>query len=146
MSQRIRGQEATIQVIVDGDLKGGSFAKVTDFSLTPRTDIMETSFIGELEDDLDIQHHGYDFEFTIHEQDSKARAVLLDIVAREAARTAHPAVNIVVTFAYRSSSEPSSTVVLQNCFMKLDSISIGGRKEYVTNRFSGKCKTMATVD
>jgi hypothetical protein len=144
MSQRIRGQEATIQVVVDGDVKTGSFSKVSDFSLDPRTDIQETDFLGEIETDLDIQHHGYDFSFTLHEQDKKTHDLLFDIVTREQNRVRHPAVNIVVSFAYRA-GEPMSTIVLENCFMKMDTLSIGGRKEYITNKFSGKCKTIAEV-
>ena len=143
MSQRIRGQEATVQIIVDGDLKGGSFARVTDFSLTPRSEITETDFLGEVEADLDFAHHGYDFEFTIHEEDTKARDLLFQIVQAEADREEHPAVNVVVTFAYRTGT--SSSIVLQNCYVKLDSLSVGGRKDYVTNKFSGKCKEMAAL-
>jgi hypothetical protein len=145
MSQRIRGQEATIQVIVDGDLKRGTFTKVTSFNLTPRTDIVETPFLGEVEDDLDIQHHGYDFDFEIHHQDSKAFNLLTTVVEQEALRSAHPNVNVVVTIAYRSVSEPALTFVLERCFMKMDSYSFGGRKEYVNSKFSGKCKTLAQV-
>lgn len=145
MSQRIRGQEATIQVIVDGDLKTGSFAKVTSFNLTPRTDISETPFLGETEDDLDIQHHGYDFDFEIHHQDSKAYALLKNIVDQEAASLSHPNVNIVVTIAFRSLSEPSLTIVLEKAFIKMDSFGFGGRKEYVSSKFSGKCKTVNQV-
>lgn len=143
MSQRIRGQEATVQVIVNGDLKGGSFARVTDFNLTPRTEIMETDFLGETETDLDIAHHGYDFDFTIQEEDSKARDFLMDIVLAEQNHQAHPTVNVVVTFTYRTGT--SSTIVLQSCFMKLDALSIGGRKDFVTNKFSGKCKEIAEL-
>jgi hypothetical protein len=86
MSQRIRGKECTIQVVVDGDLKGGTFAKVTEFTLTPRTEIVETPFLGEIEDDLDIIHKGYDFSFQTQSQDSKAIKLLLAIVNRERAR------------------------------------------------------------
>lgn len=143
MSQRIRGQEATVQVIVNGDLKGGSFARVTDFNLTPRTEIQETDFLGETETDLDIAHHGYDFDFTIQEEDTKARDFLLQIVLAEQNHEAHPAVNVVVTFSYRTGT--TSTIVLQSCFMKLDSLAVGGRKDFVTNKFSGKCKELAAL-
>lgn len=144
MSNRIRGQEATVQVVVAGDLKGGSFAKVTDFNLSPRTEIMETPFLGEIEDDLDIQHHGYDFDFSVHEMDKKCRDLLFQIVSAEENRTRHPAINIVVTFAYRAGAA-AQTIVLQNCFMKMDSLAIGGRKDYITNKFSGKCKKVSSV-
>jgi hypothetical protein len=142
MSQRIRGQEATVNIIVDGDLKGGSFAKVTNFNLSPRTDITETPFLGEVEDDLDIQHHGHDFDFEIHQQDGKAVDVLKLIVSREENRLPHPAVNILVTLKHRDVSTPATKLVLQGCFMKADSLSIGGRKDFVTMKFSGKCKTV----
>jgi hypothetical protein len=143
MSQRIRGQEATIQVIVNGDLKGGSFARVTDFNLTPRSEIMESDFLGEVESDLDFAHHGYDFDFSLHEEDTQARDLLFQLVSAEAARERHPAINVVVTFAYRGGT--TSTIVLQNCFLKMDSLAIGGRKDYVSNKFSGKCKEAAAL-
>lgn len=145
MSQRIRGKEATVQVVVDGDLKGGTFAKVTEFTLTPRTELVETGFLGEVEDDLDINHKGYDFSFATHAQDSKALKLMLDIVARERARTAHPAINVVVTFEYRSALEPAQTIVLETCFMKLDSTGIGGASDYVQHSWSGKCKTVSEL-
>lgn len=145
MSQRIRGKEATIQVVVDGDLKGGTFAKVTDFNLTPRQDVTETPFLGEVEDDLDINHRGYDFSFNTQSQDSKAIKLLLDIVARERTRSPHPAINIVVTFEYRSLAEPTEILVLESCFMKMDGTAIGGANEYVTHAWSGKCKVVSEL-
>lgn len=145
MSQRIRGQEVTIQVIVDGDVKKGTFTKATNFNLTPRTDIVETPFLGEVEDDLDIQHHGYDFDFELQQLDSKAYDLLQEIVGREQDRLAHPNINIVVTMAYRSLSEPSKTFVMEQCFMKMDSLGFGGRKDYVATKFSGKCKVVTTI-
>lgn len=144
MSQRIRGQEATVQIIVDGDVKSGTFSKVTDFSLDPRMDVNETDFLGEVETDLDVQHHGFDFQFTLQEQDDKTHDLLVLIVEREQARERHPSINIVVTFNYRAGNG-AQTIVLENCFMKLDSLSIGGRKDYITNRWSGKCKTISEV-
>lgn len=145
MSQRIRGQEATIQVIVDGNLQAGSFTKVMNFNLTPRTDLVDTPFLGEVEDDLDIQHHGYDFDFEIQHQDSKAYTLLQQIVQNEQQHLAHPNVNVVVTIAYRSLTEPALTFVLEQCFIKLDNYTFGGRKEYVNSKFTGKCKVVNTI-
>jgi hypothetical protein len=145
MSLRIRGQEATIQVIVDGDLKTGSFGKVTNFTLTPRQDVMEQDYLGEQLTDLDFQHHGYDFEFEMHNQDGKAWDVLQTIVTREADRLPHPAVNVVVTLSYRESPMGTTVILLGQCFMKMDSFGFSGRKEYVSARWSGKCKTAEEV-
>lgn len=145
MSQRIRGQEATIQVIVDGDLQAGSFTKVVNFNLTPRTDLQDSAFLGETEDDIDINHHGFDFDFEIHHQDSKAFRLLQTIVGREQDHLAHPNVNVVVVIAYRSLTEPALSFVLEKAFLKMDTYQFGGRKEYVQSKFSGKCKTLSEV-
>ena len=145
MSQRIRGAEASLNLIVDGDLKGGSFAKVKSFNLTPRTDVVETSYLGEVEDDLDVQHHGYDFDFEIDQLDAKAYDLLQVIVAREKLRLPHPAINLVATLRFRSLLEPSKVFVLESCFIKLDAFSFAGRKEYIGAKFSGKCKNVTTL-
>lgn len=141
MSQRIRGQEATVQIIVDGDLKSGSFAKVTSFNLSSRADIVESEFLGEIEADLDIQHHGFDFDFELEQQDAKIAALRALIVERERLRLPHPDINIVVTFKYRSLTEIPAVIVLEHCFVKPPGEAIGGRKEYLKNKVEGKCKT-----
>jgi hypothetical protein len=101
MSQRNRGSEVTAQVIIDGDLKGGSWAKVLEWSINPRQEISETGFQGELEDDLDFSHHGFDFDMSFQEIDSKLRDVLIDFVAREKARSRYPDVQIILTIKHR---------------------------------------------
>ncbi len=143
MSQRNRGSEITAQVLVDGDLKGGSWTKVLDFELSPKQDVTETGFLGELEDDHDFQHMGYDFSFTCQEIDQKLRDVMLDLVAREQARAAYPAIQIVITIKHRAGQNGQEVMVLENCVMKFDSISWSNKKDYVTTKISGKCKTVA---
>lgn len=145
MSERLRGQEVTLQVVVDGDVKTGSFAKVTDFEWSPRQDITEVPFLGEVEDDLDLQHHGFDFSFSLQQQDRKVHDLLILQVAREKARTRQPVINLVVTYAYRAGLDAAQTLVFENVKMKLDSSGAPGRKEYVGAKFSGKCKTVSSI-
>jgi len=141
MSQRIRGQEVTVQLISDGDLKGGSFAKVKNFNLTPRTDLSETDFLGEIESDIDIQHHGFDFDFEIDMADSKMIELFNVIVERERMRLPHPDLNVVVTFKFRSLTDIPAVIVLEHAKMKMDTLAAGGRKDYVNSKWSGKAKT-----
>lgn len=145
MSQRNRGQEITVQVIVDGDLQSGSWNKALDFTITPRQEISETGFLGELEDDLDFSHHGYDFDITFQELDEKLRDVLLDLVAREKARAAYPAIQIIGTITHRAGQGGVETLVLENAVFKFDSITIGSKKDFITTKISGKCKTMSRL-
>jgi hypothetical protein len=137
---RIRGQEAQIQIVVDGDLKGSSFAKVTDFTLTPQDEIMTTSFLGETEDDFDYIHRGYDFSFKTHEASADINNFLRLCVERELNALPHPDIVIIVQVRYRDIAGTTDSIVLEQVRMKLDSKSISGAKDYVANSFSGKCR------
>ena len=140
MSQRIRGQEATIRINVDGEIQEGTFFKVPDFTVTPRQDLVETPFLGETEDDIDFQHHGYDFSFSVQNQDEKALEFLSTIVDREAAHEQHPKITLVVIYAFRAGLGKDKAEVYRDVFLKIGEQGFSGRKEYVTTSFEGKCK------
>lgn len=140
MSQRLRGREVTIRLTVDGVEQVGSFFKVTEFTITPRTDLVEEEFLGELESDLDIMHHGYDFSFTVQQQDEATLNFLTTIVAREQVRDQHPDITMVVIYAYRDPFATSQVEVYYDVFLKVTERGFSGRKEYVTDGFEGKCK------
>lgn len=145
MSQRNRGSEITAQVIIDGDLKGGSWAKVMEWNISPRQEVSETGFQGELEDDLDFSHHGFDFDMSFQEIDGKLRDVLLDFVAREKARAAYPNVQILLTFKHRAGQDGSETLVLENVKFKFDSISGASKKDFINTKISGKFKDLSRL-
>ena len=142
MSQRTRGSETTIQVLYDGDLKGGSWAKVLEWSVSPKQEVSETGFQGELEDDYDFTHHGYGFDMTLQELDQKLRDVLLDLVSREQARGRYPDVQIVLTIKHRAGNNPVETLVLENVKFKFDSIESAAKKDFVSTKISGMFSTM----
>ena len=140
MSQRIRGQEATLRINVDGEIQGGTFLKVPDFSITPRQDLVEQPFVGETEDDIDFQHHGFDFSFSCQNQDEKTLEFLNDIIEREQSQQQHPKITMVVIFAYRAGLGSNKAQVYRDVFLKVAEQGVPGRKEYVTTSFEGKCK------
>lgn len=143
MSQRTRGSETTVQVIIDGDLKNGSWAKILDWNIAPKQDVTETGFQGELEDDYDFSHHGFGFDMTLQELDKKLREVLLDFVAREEARAAYPDIQIVITIKHRANV--TETLVLENVKFKFDSISSAAKKDFIQTKISGSFKKLGTL-
>jgi hypothetical protein len=146
MSDRIRGQETTLQVIVDGDLKSGSFSKVENFKWNPREDLSDNDFIGETESEPDIMHHGYDMSFMIHEMENSAveqvHQLMVDALT---AGVPLPKVNLVFIKRYRDPSIPVKTLIFQNVRLKMDSQEAGSRKDYLKSSFSGKCRKMVTM-
>lgn len=141
MSLRIRGQETFVQLVVDGELLAGSFAKVENWKATPRADLTDTGFLGETEDEPDIMFHGWDFSFSIHEQDSAAHDLWDSIVADLAAGVTLPRVDVVVIKKYRDPGVKPLIYTYQKCVIKMDSNDHGSRKDFVKSPFSGKCKT-----
>lgn len=140
-STRIRGQEVLIQVSVNNEPQAGSFFKVRDFKISERGDIVEESYLGEVADDLDYQHHGFDGSFTIDNEDALALAFMASIVALEEASEAHPDIVITATYVYRDPSITGVVEIYSDCFMRLSEQNVGGRKEYVQSSFEFKAKT-----
>lgn len=145
MSQRNRGSEVTAQVILDGDLLKGSWAKVLEWNISPRQEISETGFMGEIEDDLDFSHHGYDFDMSFQEIDGKLRDVLIQFVALEQSRGRYPDVQIVLTLKHRAGQDGSETLVLENVKFKFDSISGASKKDFINTKISGKFKVLSRL-
>lgn len=142
MPERLRGQEVQVQFLVDGDAKAGSFHKVTDFRLTPRDDLSDSDFIGQPTSEPDHQHHGFDFSFSNHEQDPGPVAVMLKIQDRLNRGLPYPKVTIIAIRVYRELGQPPKTLVMSPCVVKMDSYEVGGRKDYVRNTWSGKCRDL----
>ncbi len=144
MSQRIRGQEATLRVAVDGVVQPGSMFKVKDFSFTPRQDISETDFCGEDETDLDFQHHGYDVSWSVELLDATTIDLLTKIVDREKNHQKHPTITLTVIYTFREGAAAGGgrVVVYHNNFvLKQGAEGAGSRKDYVGVKYEAKCKT-----
>lgn len=140
MSQKMRGQELTMRIAVDGIVQGGSMIKLTDFTATPRMDLNEDDYLGEKETDLDVQYHGWDLGFSIDYEDSVAIELVEDIITREINNEQHPRITITVIYTFREPGKRGKIAVYRDVFLKPDEESAGGRKEKVKGKFSGKCK------
>lgn len=146
MSQKMRGQELTMRIAVDGIVQPGSMLKLTDFNATPRMEINEDDYLGEKQTDLDIQHHGWDGSFSIDYEDSAAIMLCDEIVGREQNNEQHPRITITVIYTFRDPAVRGKIAVYRDVFLKQDEESAGGRKEKVKGKFSFKCKTRVMMN
>lgn len=143
MTQRMRGQEATIRIAVDGVIQRGSMFKVRDFSATPRQDITETSYVGETEDDLDFQHHGFDLSWSVDMLDDTTIDLLSKIISREQNGEAHPEITVTVIYLFREGAAAGGGKIVvyhTNMVIKQGDESFGSRKEYISIKYEAKCK------
>lgn len=140
MSLKMRGQEVQIRVAVDGVIQGGSMFKSTDWTATPKTDLKEDDYLGEDQSDLDIQHNGWSFAFSVDTIDAVALDLLDAIIEREENHDTHPEITLTVIYTFREPGKRGKVYVYPNCFMKADEEGAGGRKEKHKVKFSGSCK------
>ena len=144
--QRTRGSEVTAQVIVGGNLLGGSWAKVLEWSITPRQSVTETGFQdGELEDELDFAHMGYDFDMQFQEIGPDLRDLLFTFVGQETNRAAYPEVQISLTIKARGGQAPVETLIFENVVFKFDSIKGSSKKDFIATTISGKFKILSRL-
>ena len=146
MSQRQRGSEVSLVTLVDGVPQVGSFLKVQNFTLTPRTDLNEEGFLGEKTDDIDIQHHGYDIAFEVHNTNAVAIDFLNLVVGKEEDLESHPKITLQVFLAFRIPGVVGRSIILQDMFLKVDEYSASDRKDYTITRFSGKNRKQNTIN
>lgn len=144
MSQRAKGSNTSIVVVQNSQQQVGSFTKCETFEVTPDAEIKKSDFLGESTSDGDMQHHGYDFKFTIHEQDSKAIAFYNNIAAASEAGVLLPDMEVMAITQYPDPAQGIVTEILQDVVIKLDSRAFSGRKEYLKNAFSGFAKRKIT--
>ena len=120
--------------------------KVTQFSQTPRQDLEELSYIGEDEDEIDFQHHGYDFSWQVDVNDQIPLQILQDLVQRQINRQAHPNLTMNVIYNFREGSGAQDVVeIYHKLKLKVTEIGAGGRKEGVTAGFECKCRKKSLV-
>lgn len=142
---QIRGQEVTIRITVDGQPLSGSWLKVKDFTVTPRTDLVEENYLGELQADLDVMHHGFDFSFSVDMRDRQVMDYISDLVQREEEQLGCPTVTLNVLYAFRDGSNPVGETYF-DAVMKVADHSFGGRTEYVSYSVEGKAKRRSVLE
>lgn len=140
MSLKIRGQEATIRFNVDGQPQSGTWLKVKDFTATVRSDLVEEDYLGEVETDIDFQHHGFDFTFTVDNQDNKAISFLTDIIERERNHLKPPDITITVIYRYREPGARATVEVYSDVMLRVNETGFSGRKDNISTSFEGKAK------
>lgn len=141
MGRRIRGEEGTVSLTVEGQLQDGSFTKVRNFKWMPKADIQESDFLGESSTDFDLQHHGYGFSFECDEEDNKVEEAYRKYVTAQEAGADLPKIVLNFTKRYRA-GVPSKTLSFEQAVFKLDEQGMGGRKDYTKNSCTGAAKTM----
>jgi hypothetical protein len=137
MSQRVKGQETTLLVIIDGELRQ-RIDTIQNFDMEFELDLLEEGYIGEVANRFDSIFNGCKVEFTGHMTSREALDVADVIVGRAQRRTGGATrIDITVTLKFDNGDLPS--VLFSDVFFETVPFNTGGRDEYVEFTLSGKC-------
>lgn len=146
-----RGQEATIRVSCQDEFASLfgligllPLVNVNDWTLTPRTDLVEKDYLGEQTTSLDEQHHGYDFAFSVDEANPTVIAMQDLIQYKHELGLEPPVWAVSATVKYRDGITLPRTEQLTGCRIKIASRGFGGRTEYIQSSVEGKARGKKT--
>lgn len=140
----IRGQEVSIHVTVEGEAQEGSWSKVKDFTVTPRTELIEADYLGQYYTDVDKQYSGFDFSFNLDMQDRNLIDFLNQESERERLQQTPRRVTIQVIYSFRDASGPVGETYF-DAVLKVSDQSMGSRTEYVSVSVEGKAKRRSAL-
>jgi len=143
----IRAKEATVQVTVAGQRRGGSFLTISDVSIKPDVEIMKKRFTGEKRQVGDLDVKGYDFSFKIQKRDHVWWQTWKEFEAAELAGLEFPVMSVAITATYRGGGGLVKTITLHGGLVfKIDDDNIGSDAgSYQEVSCSGTCSFASGV-
>jgi len=141
---RIRGQEVTIRISVDGKPQEGTWARVKDFSVSERTELVEENYVGDQYTSLDRMRNGYDLSFTVDMQDRSVIDFIDSDINNEENQDALPAVTISVLYSFRDGTSPVGEVYY-DAVLKIAEQSMT-REEYVSYSIEAKAQRKKVLE
>lgn len=142
MAQRLKGQETTLSVLVNG-VEQLSLHDIKNFSITPNFDILEEGYLGETTNRFDEVMKGVGVEMEVHTEDEGVFAFLEAVKDRAQRRTPGTTINIMATLNYPNGQRPR--IVLKDVFFADMPFNIGSRTDYASFKLSGKCSDFKRI-
>lgn len=144
VAQRIKGQEVSIAITVDGALQT-QIDTIQSAEIEFEQDLLEEGYLGETSDRVDSVFKLIRVNVTGH-ANSKAYLELADAIVRRSQRRTGGVVRIDIlgTFAFPNGDFP--TIVVNDVFFEGLPLNIGGRDEFVEFTLSGKASSYSIVD
>ena len=140
----LRAKEARMQLIVGGVRQEGSFFKIRNFSINPRSEFVHTDYTGDKRQGNNLLVHGYEFSMQFEEVNADWFDVWRAFEDWEARRATFPIVTAVITKRYPAPNQRWTATLFDQLILKWDGNSLSGN-EQVPVDISGVCKQMNVV-
>jgi len=142
-AQRIKGQEVSIAITVDGALQT-QIDTIQSAEIEFELDLLEEGYLGETSDRVDSVFKLIRVQLTGH-ANSQAYIELADAIAARAQRRSGGLVriDIVGSFAFPNGDFPS--IVIPDVYFEGIPFTVGNRDEFVEFQLSGKASDYAII-
>lgn len=136
MSQRVKGQEVQVLIVVDGK----PLETVTDirsFEVSAQTELLREGYLGETTDRRDEIFRGIRGRMTLHFENQDVFSLMQSIIARARRREPSLKINIKATLQFPNGDRPR--VQMNDVFFGEQPITFGSRSDYgeLTLEFEG---------
>ena len=142
MSQRIKGQEVEVLIVVNG-VPQVTIADVRSFNVTPRFEIKEEQYLGETSMRFDEIFNGVTFDMELHFENQDVFTFVQTIKDRASRRTPGTVINVKATLNFPNGQRPR--IILKDCFFGDTPVGFGSRSDYGTFKIDGRCTDISVL-
>jgi len=135
-SQRIKGQEVEVLVLVNGQVQN-TLLNNKSFEFMMQTETLEEGYLGEKTDRYDEIFKGFSGSGEFDNSEAGLSDFFLAIQNRAARRNPGTIVNIKATLNYPNGDR--KRWIFQDCFFDPMGLSFGGRDQYGSTKLDFKC-------
>lgn len=143
MSERIRGQENFILVVVN-EVLVDRIDSITEFEYTVEMETQEENFLGESQPRFDSIGKGTSFRISGQMANDEFFS-LQDSIVGVAERRAGTTTKIDIGSSYVFPNGDIVNLSFRNCFFGPIPVTTGGREDFISWSLEGKCKRVERV-
>lgn len=141
-STRIKGQDTSVQITVDGSIQTALTA-IRSLSIEPQFDLSSEGYLGEGTNRRDEVFNGVSGSLELHLETAEAVRFIRTILDRAQRRTPGTQVNIRTSLRYPNGNRQK--VVLTDVYFSNMPLSFGSRTDYVTLSLSFECSGIQLI-
>jgi hypothetical protein len=136
MSQRIKGQEVVIQIVVNGILQE-ELTDIQSFHVALNLELLEQGYLGETTDRYDEVFKGAHFDFEMHHHSSDYAVFNQQLVQRARRQAPDTVINISAQLNFPN-GQVVNTLFPDSYFGTPDQ-TVPARADYVKTKYDGAC-------
>lgn len=129
MSQRLKGQETEVILVVNGNPQA-TITDVRSFEIAAKTEVLEEGYLGETTDRYDEIFKGTRGRIELHIENEDILALFAEIIDRARRRTPGTQINIKTTLNFPNGDRP--LVMVNDAFFGELPLNFASRSDYGT--------------